>query len=57
MSYGLYIGKNLTSDGQEKWIKSFGNNTNEVAYDIERNQKNEYIITGYSLIGRNFRHF
>ena len=55
-SYDILIIK-LTYDGQEEWIQSFGNHTNEVAYDIERNKKNEYIITGYSLINKETKRY
>ncbi len=42
----------LSKDGKKEWIKTFGNKTNEVAYDIEQNIKSEYIITGYALIDK-----
>ena len=42
----------LTKDGKEEWVKTFGNETNEVAYDIEQNKDSSYIIAGYALVDK-----
>tara|TARA_B110000014_G_scaffold260913_1_gene251602 strand:- start:237 stop:1367 length:1131 start_codon:yes stop_codon:yes gene_type:complete len=50
-SYDVLLIK-LSENGQEEWTQTFGNNTNEVAYDIEQNKQLEYIISGYALIDK-----
>tara|TARA_B110000014_G_C20126218_1_gene600203 strand:+ start:846 stop:1994 length:1149 start_codon:yes stop_codon:yes gene_type:complete len=50
-SYDILLIK-LTKNGQEEWVKTFGDKTNEVAYDIEQNDMLEYIVAGYSLIDK-----
>ena len=42
----------LSGKGEEKWIKTFGNKTNEVAYDIEQNEKLGYHISGHALVDK-----
>ena len=42
----------LSENGEEEWSQTFGNNTNEVAYDVEQNKQLEYIIAGYALIDK-----
>ena len=50
-SYDILLIK-LSKNGQEEWIKTFGNETNEVAYDIEQNKNLDYIISGYALVDK-----
>ena len=51
-SYDILIIK-ISKDGKEEWVKIIGNDTNEVAYDIEENRQYEYIISGYALVDKN----
>ena len=39
----------LTDKGKEDWVKIIGNETSEVAYDIEETKKLNYIIGGFAL--------
>ena len=39
----------LSDDGKEEWVKTLGNETSEVAYDIEETKKSNYIIGGFAL--------
>jgi len=50
-SYNILLIK-LTDDGNEEWKKSFGNKTNEVAYEVEQNNALEYVIAGYALVDK-----
>ena len=54
-SYDILIIK-ISKDGKEEWVKTIGNYTNEVAYDIEENKQYEYIISGYALVDKNIYH-
>ena len=39
----------LSDDGKEEWVKTLGNETSEVAYDIEETKESNYIIGGFAL--------
>ena len=39
----------LADNGQEEWVKTLGNKSSEVAYDIEETKKLNYIIGGFAL--------
>ena len=39
----------LSDDGQEEWVKTLGNKSSEVAYDIEETKNLNYIIGGFAL--------
>ena len=39
----------LSDDGTEEWVKTLGNDSSEVAYDIEETKKFNYIIGGFAL--------
>ena len=50
-SYDILVVK-LSKNGNMEWFKKIGNNTNEVAYDIEINEKYEYIVSGHALVDK-----
>jgi len=39
----------LADNGQEEWVKTLGNKSSEVAYDIEETKNLNYIIGGFAL--------
>jgi len=39
----------LSDEGKEEWVKTLGNKTSEVAYDIEETKNLNYIIGGFAL--------
>ena len=39
----------LSDDGTEEWVKTLGNDSSEVAYDIEETKNLNYIIGGFAL--------
>jgi len=39
----------LADNGQEEWVKTLGNKSSEVAYDIEETKNLHYIIGGFAL--------
>jgi len=47
-SYDILIIK-LSKNGDKEWIKTIGDNTNEVAYDVEINKDYGYIVSGHAL--------